>query len=75
MAVIPAVNREMYMNTKPFTNMFGSEVQVSRDEFVDRWHREAYKLGTLFAGTEHAQLFADTCAKTEELAGLLWDSK
>lgn len=62
------------MNTKPFTNMFGSEVQVSRAEFVDRWHKEAYKLGTLFAGTEYAQLFSDVCDATEELAGLAWDS-
>ena len=54
--------------------MFGSEVQVSRVEFVARWHKEAYKLGTLFAGTEYAQLFSDVCDKTEELAGLAWDS-
>jgi hypothetical protein len=65
----------MYMKqTKPFTNMFGSEVQVSRAEFVDRWYKEAHKLGTLFAGTEHAQLFADVLEKTEYLAGLAWDS-
>ena len=62
------------METKPFINMFGSEVQVSRAEFVARWHKEAYKLGTLFAGTEYAQLFSDVCDKTEELAGLAWDS-
>jgi hypothetical protein len=62
------------MNTKPFTNMFGSEVQVSRDEFVDRWYKEAHKLGTLFAGTEHSQLFADVLTATEELAGLAWDA-
>ena len=62
------------METKPFTNMFGSEVQVSRDEFVERWYKEAYKLGTLFAGTEHAQLFSDILDKTEELAGQAWDA-
>jgi hypothetical protein len=63
----------MYMETKTFLNMFGSEVQVSRADFVDRWYKEAHKLGTLFAGTEHAQLFSDVLDKTEELAGLAWD--
>jgi hypothetical protein len=62
------------MKTKPFTNMFGSEVQVSRDDFVRRWYNEAYKLGTLFAGTEHAGLFSSVLDKTEELAGQAWDS-
>jgi len=62
------------METKPFINMFGSEVQVSRDQFVERWYNEAYKLGTLFAGTEYAQTFADILKQTEELAGLAWDA-
>ena len=62
------------MDTKPFRNMFGSEVQVTRAEYVERWYQQAYQLGTLFAGTDGAQLFADVLAKTEELAGLAWDS-
>jgi hypothetical protein len=75
MAVIPAVNREMYMNTKPFTNMFGSEVQVSREEFVKRWVAEAEKLSTLFYGTESEDEYRYILGQTQYLAGLLWDSK
>lgn len=67
------------MDTKPFTNMFGSEVQVSRDEFVDRWHREAYKLGPLFwtdnVSGDSQRIFNDFTEEVRELAGLLWDSK
>jgi hypothetical protein len=78
MAVIPADNREMYMNTKPFTNMFGSEVQVGRDEFVQRWADETYKFANLFLVTnakEDEELYNAFQDRTKELAGKKWDSK
>jgi hypothetical protein len=75
MAVISADNREMYMDTKPFTNMFGSEVQVSREEFVKRWVAEAEKLSILFYGTETEDEYRWILGQTQYRAGLLWDSK
>jgi hypothetical protein len=75
MAVIPADNREMYMDTKPFTNMFGSEVQVSREEFAKRWQDKLWDLGNLFMGTEHEQEFLTMIHNTYDLACKKWDSK
>jgi len=75
MAVIPADNREMYMNTKPFTNMFGSEVQVTRDEYAKRWQDKLWDLGNLFMGTEHEQEFLTMIHNTYDLACKKWDSK
>jgi len=75
MAVIPAVNREMYMDTKPFTNMFGSEVQVTREEFAKRWQDKLWDLGNLFMGTEHEQEFLTMIHNTYDLACAKWDRK
>ena len=77
MAVIPADNREMYMDTKPFTNMFGSEVEVSRDEFVKRWTDELFKFTQLFYATEneYQKVYNEMVYATEQLAGQAWDRK
>ena len=79
MAVIPADNREMYMDTKPFTNMFGSEVQVSREQFVERWTDEALKFGTLFwssnASGDDQRIYSEFTEQVKELAGQAWDRK
>ena len=39
------------MKTKPFTNMFGSEVQVTKAEFARRWQDKLFDLGDLFMGS------------------------
>jgi hypothetical protein len=37
------------MQTKPFTNMFGSEVQLTRDQFIDRWTDKTQGFMMLFS--------------------------
>jgi len=61
--------------TKPFTNMFGSEVQVTRVEFAKRWQDRLWDLGTLFMGTKYEQEYLSMLHNTYELACKEWDSK
>jgi calcineurin-like phosphoesterase family protein len=61
--------------TKPFTNMFGSEVQVTRTEFIVRWQDKLWDLGDLFMGTEYEEEFLSVVHHTHDLAGKKWDSK
>ena len=67
------------MDTKPFTNMFGSEVQVSREKFIERWTDEAFKFTTLFwthdVSGDSQRVFNDFTEEVKELAGQAWDSK
>jgi hypothetical protein len=61
--------------TKPFTNMFGSEVQVTRAEFARRWQNKLFDLGDLFMGSEHQEEFLSMLRHTYDLACDKWDSK
>ena len=72
MAVIPAVNREMYMDTKPFTNMFGSEVQVTQKDYAMRWHDKLFDLGALFIGSKYEDEYQAMLEHTLELAVEKW---
>jgi calcineurin-like phosphoesterase family protein len=76
MAVSPADNEGVDMTTtKPFTNMFGSEVQVTRTEFIVRWQDKLWDLGDLFMGSEYEEEFMSVLHHTHDLAGKKWDSK
>jgi hypothetical protein len=76
MAVSSAVNRENQMKkTKPFTNMFGSEIQLTRAEFAKRWQDKLFDLGDLFMGSEHQETFISMLHYTYDLACKKWDSK
>jgi calcineurin-like phosphoesterase family protein len=66
---------EQRKKTKPFINMFGSEVQVTRTEFIVRWQDKLWDLGDLFMGSEHEEEFMSVLRHTHDLAGKKWDSK
>ena len=61
--------------TKPFTNMFGTEVQLTRTEFIVRWQDKLWDLGDLFMGSAHEAEFMSVIHHTADLAGKKWDSK
>jgi len=67
------------MKTKPFTNMFGSEVQVSREQFIKRWTEETFKFNTLFWASnvsgDDQRIFSEFTDSVKNLAGLAWNSK
>jgi len=66
------------METKLFTNMFGREVPVTREQFIERWADEAFKFTTLFwsdyASGDEQRIFNDFTYTVKELAGLAWDA-
>ena len=62
------------MQTKPFINMFGSEVQTTRDEFVRRWLAETNKFNSLFYGTAYVDILKQMQDAVQELAGTAWDA-
>jgi calcineurin-like phosphoesterase family protein len=66
---------EQRKKTKPFINMFGSEVQVTRTEFIVRWQDKLWDLGDLFMGSEYEEEFMSVLHHTHDLAGKKWDSK
>ena len=61
------------MTTKPFLNMFGNEVQLTREEFVSRWVGKTDGFMMLFL--DHGNPVQLQCFITEvhRLAGLEWD--
>ena len=61
------------MQTKPFTNMFGSQVQLTRDQYVSRWtdKTEGF-LGLFLDHGNNAQLVRFQ-KEVERMAGLEWD--
>ena len=61
--------------TKPFVNMFGREVEVTRAEFARRWQDKLFDLGDLFMGTEHEEEFISVLHHTYDLACKKWEEK
>jgi len=61
------------MQTKPFPNSFGKEVQLTREEFINRWieptHQFAYILGAEGSLTKLNELQDEIT----RLAGKRWD--
>jgi hypothetical protein len=61
------------MQTKPFTNMFGTEVQLTREQFIDRWMSKTEGFMSLFS--EHGKTTQLHAFKNEveRMAGMEWD--
>ena len=60
------------MKTKPFTNMFGREVQVTETDYAMRWHDKLFDLGTLFIGSKYEAEYEAMLKHTLELASEKW---
>jgi hypothetical protein len=61
------------MQTKPFTNMFGSEVQLTRDQFIDRWENKTEGFMGLFLNNGNTEHLNDFISEVKLLAGIAWD--
>jgi hypothetical protein len=62
------------MTTKPFLNMFGKEVQLTRDEFIARWVDKTDGFMFLFLDHGKPTQLQNFIAEVRRLAGLEWDS-
>ena len=61
------------MQTKPFINMFGSQVQLTREQFIERWESKTEGFMGLFldhGNSDHLIAFKN---EVKRMAGLEWD--
>jgi hypothetical protein len=61
------------MQTKPFTNMFGSEVQLTRDQFIDRWENKTEGFMGLFLDHGSVEQLQEFKRAVVLMAGYQWD--
>jgi len=62
------------MTTKPFLNMFGNEVQLTRDEFITRWVNKTDGFMLLFLNLGDPAQLQNFITEVHRLAGLEWDN-
>ncbi len=63
------------MQTKPFINMFGSEVQLTRDQFIDRWMDKTEGFMMLFSEHGNPAQLMKFKSEVQRMAGLSWDEQ
>ena len=61
------------MTTKPFTNMFGKEVQLTREQFISRWVDKTDGFMMLFLDHGDPAQLKNFITEVNRLAGLEWD--
>jgi hypothetical protein len=61
------------MTTKPFLNMFGKEVQLTREQFIARWVDKTDGFMSLFLGHGDPAELNTFITEVERLAGIAWD--
>lgn len=61
------------MQTKPFINMFGSEVQLTREQYIDRWKDKTDGFLGLFLEHGDTKQLVEFKDEINRMAGLEWD--
>jgi len=61
------------MTTKPFLNMFGTEVQLTREEIISRWVGKTDGFMMLFLDNGDSSQLQSFITEVHRLAGLEWD--
>jgi hypothetical protein len=61
------------MQTKPFINMFGTEVHLTRDQFIERWENKTEGFMGLFLDHGNASQLIDFRNEVKRMAGIDWD--
>ena len=59
--------------TKPFVNTFGKPVQLTKDEFVNRWLRQANQLFDIFNDTNMGREYIEVQVAIQRAAEAFWD--
>jgi len=60
-------------NTKPFVNTFGKPIQLTKDEFVNRWLRQANQLFDIFNDTNMGREYIEVQVAIQRAAEAFWD--
>jgi len=59
--------------TKPFVNTFGKPIQLTKDEFVNRWLHQANQLFDIFNATNMGREFIEVQVAIQRAAEAFWD--
>jgi len=59
--------------TKPFVNTFGKPVQLTKDEFVNRWLRQANQLFDIFNDTNMGREYVEVQVAIQRAAEAFWE--
>ena len=63
------------MNTKPFPNSFGKEVQLTRDEFIQRWVEPTHQFAYILGSEGSLDKLNELQEEIIRLAGKKWDNQ
>lgn len=61
------------MATKTFANSFGRDIELTRDEYIDRWLEPTWQFGTLINTNEDREAFQQFQNTVKRSAGNKWD--
>ena len=59
--------------TKPFMNTFGKPVQLTKDEFVNRWVRQGNQLFDIFNDTNMGEEYIKVQVAIQRAAEAFWE--
>jgi hypothetical protein len=63
------------MTTKPFPNSFGKEIQLTRDEFIQRWIEPTHQFAYILGAEGSLDKLNELQAEIIRLAGKKWDNQ
>ena len=63
------------MQTKPFPNSFGKEIQLTRDEFIQRWIDPTHQFACILGAEGSLNKLNELQAEIIRLAGKKWDNQ
>ena len=59
--------------TKPFVNTFGKPIQLTKDEFVNRWVRQGNQLFDIFNDTNMDDEYINVQVAIQHAAEAFWE--
>ena len=62
------------MQTKPFPNSFGREVQLSRGQFIERWISPSHQFAYILGAEGSLDKLNEFQNEITRLAGIRWDN-
>ena len=65
----------MNTTTKPFTNSFGKEIQLTREQYIQRWIEPTHQLSYILGSEGSLEKLNDLQEEIIRLAGKKWDNE
>jgi len=62
------------MNTKPFPNLFGKEIELTREQFISRWIEPTHQFAYIIGSEGSLDKLNEFQNEIKRLAGIRWDN-